>query len=222
MVSNSKLYAKVMAKLRFEPGLDQSDITVAIKNKNGIDNIVVLGGKVKTYAEKQIAEEAVEKIETVRGVANELEVDITSKDKKSDADIVQAALNSLRWTVLIPDEKIKVAVDKGCITLVGEVEYYYEKDRAYDAVKNLPGVTYVINEIKVAASVSPVDVKDNIRDEFERNARIDANNIQVEVEGSEVTLKGEVRSLDEYREAENAAWAVPGVTEVMTSQLYIR
>ena len=222
MVSNSKLYAKVMAKLRFEPGLDQSDITVAIKNKNGIDNIVVLGGKVKTYAEKQIAEEAVEKIETVRGVANELEVDITSKDKKSDADIVQAALNSLRWTVLIPDEKIKVAVDKGCITLVGEVEYYYEKDRAYDAVKNLPGVTYVINEIKVAASVSPVDVKDNIRDEFERNARIDANNIQVEVEGSEVTLKGEVRSLDEYREAENEAWAVPGVTEVMTSQLYIR
>jgi osmotically-inducible protein OsmY len=222
MVSNSKLYAKVMAKLRFEPGLDQSDITVAIKNKNGIDNIVVLGGKVGTYAEKQIAEEAVEKIETVRGVANELEVDISSKDKKSDADIVQAALDSLRWTVLIPDEKIKVAVDKGCITLVGEVEYYYEKDRAYNAVKNLPGVTHVINEIKVAASVSPVDVKDNIRDEFERNARIDANNIQVEVEGSEVTLKGEVRSLDEYREAENAAWAVPGVTEVMTSQLYIR
>jgi osmotically-inducible protein OsmY len=222
MISNSKLYAKVMAKLRFEPGLDQSDITVAIKSKNGIDNIVVLGGKVGTYAEKQIAEEAVEKIETVRGVANELEVDISSKDKKSDADIVQAALDSLRWTVLIPDEKIKVAVDKGCITLVGEVEYYYEKDRAYNAVKNLPGVTHVINEIKVAASVSPVDVKDNIRDEFERNARIDANNIQVEVEGSEVTLKGEVRSLDEYREAENAAWAVPGVTEVMTSQLYIR
>ena len=222
MVSNSKLYAKVMAKLRFEPGLDQSDITVAIKNKNGIDNIVVLGGKVETYAEKQIAEEAVEKIETVRGVANELEVDISSKDKKSDADIVQAALNSLRWTVLIPHEKIKVAVEKGSVTLVGEVEYYYQKDRAYDAVKNLPGVTYVINEIKVAASVSPVDVKDNIRDEFERNARIDANNIQVEVEGSEVTLKGEVRSLDEYREAENAAWAVPGVTEVMTSQLYIR
>jgi osmotically-inducible protein OsmY len=222
MISNSKLYAKVMAKLRFEPGLDQSNITVAIKNKNGIDNIVVLGGKVETYAEKQIAEEAVEKIETVRGVANELEVDISSKDKKSDADIVQAALDSLRWTVLIPDEKIKVAVDKGCITLVGEVEYYYEKDRAYNAVKNLPGVTHVINEIKVAASVSPVDVKDNIRDEFERNARIDANNIQVEVEGSEVTLKGEVRSLDEYREAENAAWAVPGVTEVMTSQLYIR
>ena len=81
---------------------------------------------------------------------------------------------------------------------------------------------YPVLQIKVAASVSPVDVKDNIRDEFERNARIDANNIQVEVEGSEVTLKGEVRSLDEYREAENAAWAVPGVTEVMTSQLYIR
>jgi osmotically-inducible protein OsmY len=83
-------------------------------------------------------------------------------------------------------------------------------------------VTYVINEINVLANISPVDVMDNIREEFERNARIDANNTQVEVEGSEVTLKGEVKSLDEYREAENAAWAVPGVTEVVTSQLFIR
>ena len=222
MVSNSKLYAKVMAKLKFEPSLDESDITVAIKNKNGVDNIVVLGGKVGTYAEKQIAEEAVEKIESVRGVANEIEVDLSSINEKNDVDIAQAALNSLRWTVLIPHEKIKVAVEKGCITLVGEVEHYYQKNRAYDAVKNLPGVTYVINEINVLANISPVDVMDNIREEFERNARIDANNIQVEVEGSEVTLKGEVKSLDEYREAENAAWAVPGVTEVVTSQLFIR
>ena len=221
MVSNSKLYAKVMAKLRFEPGLDQSDITVAIKNKNGIDNIVVLGGKVETYAEKQIAEEAVEKIETVRGVANELEVDISSKDKKSDADIVQAALTSLKWTVLVPHEKIKVAAEKGCITLVGEVDYHYQKDRAYGAVKNLPGVTYVINEIKITTHISPVDVKDNIRDEFERNARIDANNIQVEVKGSKVILKGSVKNFDEYREAKDAAWAIPGVTDVEVEQLTI-
>jgi osmotically-inducible protein OsmY len=78
MVSNSKLYANVMAKLKFDPRIDESDITVAIKNKNGRDNVVVLGGKVKTYSEKHMAEEAVEKIKAVRGVANELEVDVSS------------------------------------------------------------------------------------------------------------------------------------------------
>ena len=221
MVSNSKLYANVMAKLKFDPRIDESDITVAIKNKNGRDNIVVLGGKVRTYSEKHMAEEAVEKIEAVRGVANELEVDVSSQDRKSDADIAQAALNSLRWTVLLPDEKIKVAVENGCLTLVGEVDYKYQLDRAYDAVKDLPGVTYVINNIKIATNISPVDVKDNIIEEFERNARIDANNIRVEVNGSKVILRGEVRNLDEYREAKDAAWDIPGVTEVVADDLDI-
>ena len=88
-------------------------------------------------------------------------------------------------------------------------------------LKNLPGVKYVINEIKITTHISPVDVKDNIRDEFERNARIDANNIRVEVKGSKVILKGEVRNFDEYREAKDAAWAIPGVTEVVTDDLDI-
>lgn len=44
MVSNSKLYTNVMEKLKFDPRIDESDITVAIKNKNGRDNIVVLEG----------------------------------------------------------------------------------------------------------------------------------------------------------------------------------
>ena len=77
-----------------------------------------------------MAEKAVEKIEAFKGVANELEVDVSSQDRKSDANIAQAALNSLRWTVLLPDEKIKVAVENGCLTLVGEVDYKYQKDRS--------------------------------------------------------------------------------------------
>lgn len=69
-----------------------------------------------------MAEEAVGKIDAVRGVANALEVNVSYQDKKNDADIVQAALNSLRWTVFLPDEKTKVAVENGCLILVGEVE----------------------------------------------------------------------------------------------------
>jgi osmotically-inducible protein OsmY len=127
----------------------------------------------------------------------------------------------LRWTVLLPNEKIKVAVKNGCLTLVGEVDYKYQKDRAHDEVKDLPGVTYVINKIKIATNISPVDVKDNIIKEFERNARIDSNNIRVEVDGSKVILSGEVRNFDEYREAMDAAWDIPGVTEVVADDLDI-
>lgn len=211
MVANGGLYTKVMEQLRFEPNIDESNITVSVKD-NGI---VVLGGKVKSYTEKYLAEQAVEKLEKVRGVANELVVDLASSYKRSDADIAQAALTTFKWSMFIPQKKIKVAVDNGRLTLVGDVEYNYQKVRAEKAVRDLYGVTTVINNIKVKPSISPSEVKDKIIKEFERNARIDANNIKVEVDGSKVTLKGSVQNLDEEREAKIAAWSVNGVSEVI-------
>lgn len=210
MVANDDLYTKVMDQLHFEPNIDEANITISVKDKG----VVVLGGKVKSYSEKYLAEKAVEKLEKVKGVANELIVDLAPSYKRSDADIAQAALTSLNWSMLIPHEKIKVAVDDGCLSLVGDVEYNYQKVRAEKAVCDLYGVTTVINNIQVKPSVSPSEVKDKIIKEFERNARIDANNIKVEVDGSKVTLKGSIQNLTEKKEAKNAAWSVSGVSEV--------
>lgn len=211
MVANDDLYTNVMDQLHFEPNIDEANITISIKDKD----IVVLGGKVKSYSEKYLAEKAIEKIEKVKGVANELIVDLASSYKRSDADIAQAALNSLEWSMFVPYEKIKVAVDNGCLTLVGDVEYNYQKVRAEKAVRDLYGVTTVINNMQVKPSISPSEVKDKIIKEFERNARIDANNIKVEVSGSKVTLKGSVQNIDQETEAKTAAWSVSGVTEVI-------
>ena len=211
MVANGSLYTNVMEKLRFDPSIDESNITVAIKG----DNIVVIGGKVKTYLEKKLAEEAVEKIDKVKGVANEIEVDLLSSYKRSDAEIVETALNGLKWSVLVPHEKIKVSVDKGHLTLSGDVEYNYQKTRAQNAVEDLLGVSFVTNNIKIKPTIDPFEVKNKIIKEFERNARIDANNIKVEVDGAKVTLKGKVKNFDEEREARDAAWSVPGVSSVI-------
>jgi len=213
MVTSGELYTNVMDKLRFEPGIDESNITVAIKD-NGI---VVLGGKVKSYAEKYTAEKAVEKLGKVKGVANEIEVDLAPSYKRSDAEIVKAAISALEWSFFVPHEQIKVAVENGHLTLTGDVEYNYQRERARKAVQDLYGVTYVTNNIRVKSSVtvSSFEVKNKITKEFERNARIDASNIQVEVDGSKVTLSGKVRNFDEDKEARTAAWSVPGVTSVI-------
>ena len=211
MVVNVGLYTNVMEQLSFEPNIDESNITVSIKD-NGV---VLLGGKVKSYTEKYLAEKAVEKLKKVKGVANELIVDLASIYKRSDVDIVQAALNALKWSMFIPHEDIKVSVDNGHLSLVGDVEFNYQKVRAEKAVRDLFGVTTVINNIKVNPSIKPSEVKEKIIKEFERNARIDANNIKVEVNGSKITLKVSVQNFDEEREAKNAAWSVNGVSEVI-------
>ncbi|WCR53641.1 MAG: hypothetical protein PG981_000663 [Wolbachia endosymbiont of Ctenocephalides orientis wCori] len=176
-----------------------------------------MGGKVKSYAEKYSAEKAEEKPRNVKGVANELEVELASTYKRNDADIVKAALNALEWSFFVPHEQIKVAVENGHLTLTGDVEYSYQKERAKKAVQDLYGVTYVTNNIRVKSSVtvSSFEVKNKITKEFERNARIDASNIQVEVDGSKVTLNGKVRNFDEDKEAGTAAWSVLGVTNAI-------
>ena len=211
MITDDVLYTQIMEKLKFEPGIEESNITVSIKE----DGIIILGGKVHSYTEKRLAEEAVQKIGKVRGVANELIVELIPSYKRSDADIVSAALSALKWTLLIPHEKIKVAVENGHLVLSGEIEYNYQKERAQKAVQDLYGVTSVTNNIKVKPSVDAVQVKGRIIKEFERNARIDANHVEIEVDGGKVILKGKVRNFDEAREARAAAWAVPGVSEVI-------
>ena len=211
MVESGKLYENVMEKLDFEPNIDASNITIAVKD----DGVVVLGGTVKSYAEKHLAEKAVEKIEKVRGVANEITAILPSSYKRNDADIVKAAIDTLKWTMFVPYEQIKVAVENGHLTLSGEVSYNYQKERAQIAVQDLFGVNYFTNNIKVKSSIKPDDVKNKIIKEFERNARIDANNIQIEVDGDKVTLKGKIKNFDELREAVNAAWSIPGVSNVI-------
>ncbi|WP_342225287.1 BON domain-containing protein [Rickettsia endosymbiont of Urophora cardui] len=213
MVSNGKLYTKVMEKLRFEPRLDDTNITVAIK---GNHDIVVLGGTVKTFVEKSVAENAVKSIAGIRGVVDEIKVDATTMIKRSDVEIAEEANKALKSNLMIPDERIKIIVEDGYITLSGEVEWQYQRNAAVSAVRNLGGVKSVINNIivKASANIDAHKVKEQITKEFERHARIDASKIQVKVEGKTIVLKGAVRNFDEMDEAVDAAWSIPGVENV--------
>ena len=211
MSTTGELYFNIVEQLRFEPNIDESNITLAVKDKG----IVVLGGSVCSYTEKQLAEEAVEKVSGVQGVVNSLTVNLSSEYKRNDADIIKAALNALRWTTLVPDERIKLAVNNGHLTLSGKVAYNYQKEYAENAVRDLYGIIQVTNNIVVMPNVQPKDVKEKIISEFERHARIEAMNIKVQVNGSVVTLAGNVRNLDEAKEARRAAQSVSGITDII-------
>ena len=207
MKSDSALRRDVERELEWEPSIDERRIGVS-----AIDGVVTLTGEVSTYAEKLEAERTVERVAGVRGVVNELKVQLAGE--YSDTDIAKAAVAALRSDVTVPADRVKVKVDKGWVTLTGDVYGDFQRRAAERAVRNLPGVRGVSNLIAIKTRAEPHDVKQKIEETLQRAAAFDAKNIDVIVTGGEVTLRGTVRSFLERYEAEKAAWAAPGVTMV--------
>lgn len=212
MTNSTKLQHDVQEELEWEPSVDAAHIGVAATQPG----VVTLTGTVATYAEKTTADRAAKRVAGVRAVANDIEVRPLGSMKRTDTDLAQAVLRALEWDIAVPDEKIKVRVDDGWVTLEGEVALQFHRAAAENAVRRLAGVRGVTNQIRlqIMPTVKPAAVKDRIEAALRRSAEIDARGIQVDAKDSTIILRGRVRTWAERDEAERAAWAAPGVRNV--------
>ncbi len=169
MKTDAELQQHVMDELKWEPTIHAAEIGVAVK-----DGVVTLSGNVDSYGKKWAADCAAKRVFGVKAVAEEIKVTLAAFYKRADMDIAQAATNILDWNYWLPRDRVKVMVQDGLITLSGDVDWYFQKERAEDAVRYLVGVSGVINSItiKPPMPVKPFEVKNRIEDALKRNARL--------------------------------------------------
>jgi osmotically-inducible protein OsmY len=207
MKSDSQLQHNVLQELEWRPSIDATQIGVLAKN-----GVVTLTGFVPLYADKIEAERVTKSVAGVKAIADEIDVRLTGPI--NDTDIANAALYALKWHTWIPNEKIKVTVSDGWITLEGTVDWQYQREAAREAVCHLQGVKGVTNQIGITARPQPKDIREKIEAAFKRSAEVDARHVEVEARDNTVLLTGNVSSSSERAEAERVAWAAPGVIAV--------
>ena len=210
MKTDSQIQQDVLAELKWQPSVHAAGIGVEVK-----DGVVTLAGHVASYAEKFDAERAAQRVSGVKALAVEMDVKLAGTSKRTDGEIAAAAESALEWTTFLPSNKVKVMVEKGWVTLSGEVDWEYQREAAMAAVRYLIGVTAVSGQIVIKPKVSVSAVKADIEAALKRRAHTDAQAISVSVKGTDVTLTGKVHSWSERELATNSAWGTPGVYNVI-------
>ena len=145
MKNNAELQKDVQDAIKWEPLLNAAEIGVTVK-----DGVVTLTGVVDNYTKKSEAEDAAKNVAGVKAVVEKIEVKFNNTwDKTSDGDIATEVLRAFKWNWQVPNDKVKVKVEDGWVTLEGELEHNYQSEAAKDAVKNLLGVMGVTNNITI-------------------------------------------------------------------------
>lgn len=209
MKSDDQIQKDVMDQLKWEPFLKASEVGVAVRN-----GIVTLSGQVDSYYKKLSAEAAAKKVSGVKAIAEDIQIGVSPLYARTDTEIAEAILNALKWHTAVQDEKIKIRVENGHVTLQGEVDWDFQRTNVRKAIESLAGVKSITSLITVKPKVTSAGIQQKIESAFQRAASINSRKIKVDVVGSKVILSGRVASLAEKEDAETSVWNADGVMQV--------
>lgn len=209
MPNDNRLQLLVIAELTWDPSVAAANIGVAANA-----GVVTLTGSVESYAQKHAAEVAARRVRGVLAVAQEIEVQLPFERQRGDAQIAAAALERFSWDVSLSQEQIGVKVEKGWVSLGGEVDHNYQRGAAEQEIRRLHGVTGVTNLISIRPGVRTADIGTDISIALHRSWVPDPEAIMVTAKDGKVRLTGNVHSHHARQVAEETAWGAAGTIDV--------
>ncbi|WBB79779.1 BON domain-containing protein [Micromonospora sp. WMMD882] len=144
------IQAQVRAELAGEPGVRPHEVGVSVA-----DGVVTLSGWVDAYAKRWAAERAAHRAARVRAVANDLAVRPSASTGRTGPELAAAVGHALEWEAFLPLDELDVTVADGWVTLRGRLDWEYQRRAAESAVRRLPGVRGVGNQIRVRPRPEP-------------------------------------------------------------------
>src|SRR5262249_4094112 len=128
---------------------------IAIQRLSAVQNVrlelqgrrAIVYGKVKSYFDKRVAEQALLKLRGIASVDNRI---VVTPLARTDTQIKTDINTALQTQVWLNPRKVSVKVAKSVVTLGGSVERLCDKDLIEEVASAVRGVKDVVNEIKVA------------------------------------------------------------------------
>ena len=209
--TTTTLQRAVMEALADNPIVHADEVAVEVLDDAGD---IVLRGTVGSLVQRAEAMRAAGAVPGVRHVEDGLRVHVMGIDGRTDADTEAAVLDALDADDEVHARDVEVDVDDGAVTLRGLVEIASQRERAQRIAMAVPGVTSVVNQLRVWLTVSADDVAERVTDAIGRDAIVGADAVAVTVRDNDVTLSGTVGSVEHRDAARRAAEGAPGVAAV--------
>ncbi|MDP1730158.1 MAG: BON domain-containing protein [Devosia sp.] len=210
MRNDHDLQKRVQEQLDCDPAINSSHIGVAVRL-----GVVTLSGHVPSFGEKRAGEIAAGQVKGVKAIVSQIVVELPGGCQTSDETVAEQASARLGSNKSVPADRVHLSVERGVVTLRGDVDWQYQRQAAEDDLHHLDCIRQIHNEIAIKPPVKVELVRDKVREVLARIAPLDADNISVKIDGSRVTLSGTVNSWHEKGLAQSAVWSVPGVTAVV-------
>lgn len=152
-ISDAERRRQALTQLEQETDLRGAEIGITIH-----DGVATVFGRVETREQKRTAERAVLRVPGIVAVAVELLEYGNDPRWHSDADVAHTVADYLRSEHLAPADTVRARVERAVVTLTGEVDLFHQRDVLEHSIRALPGVSGVINLVRVRPPESQADI----------------------------------------------------------------